>query len=96
MSADRSPAPVANTMYCLPWCRNVIGTAVFTLGIAHRADLLAGRLVERVELAAGARAAAATAALRAATHRHGRAPPPAPPLRPVPWMTSVFVVITSG
>ena len=29
-----APAPVAKTMYCLPWCRNVIGTAVVREGIA--------------------------------------------------------------
>ena len=30
---DGPPVPDAKTMYCLPWCRNVIGTAVFTAGI---------------------------------------------------------------
>lgn len=28
-----APAPVANTMYCFPWCRNVIGIAVVRDGI---------------------------------------------------------------
>ena len=33
MRPDGPPVPDANTMYCLPWCRNVIGTAVLTAGM---------------------------------------------------------------
>ena len=29
-----APAPVANTMYCRPWCMNVIGIAVVREGMA--------------------------------------------------------------
>ena len=83
-------------MYCLPWCRNVIGTAVFTLGIAHGADLLAGRLVERVELRDAGAALHRRRGHRLRATTAPPRPPPAPPLRPVPWMTSVFVVMTSG
>jgi hypothetical protein len=28
-----APAPVANTMYCRPWCRKVIGTALVFDGV---------------------------------------------------------------
>jgi hypothetical protein len=34
MSDAFRPPPVANTMYCLPWCMNVIGTALVFDGIS--------------------------------------------------------------
>ena len=79
-----APWPYAKTMYCLPLCRNVIGHGGVHLRNANRGDLLARRLVDRVELRLVGRLAARRASTSAAA-RTARPPrPPAPPLRPVP------------